>query len=422
MAAYTEFRGHGFADWHPTKAEMLVGHRAAGASTAQLFRLDAAMGELKPVTQGPEPAGGGSYEPKAGRYIVFARSSGGNEVTQLYRQGFDGAAALQITHSDERNGFAGWRKPQGEIVYTSVPIDRTAQGGTRRKIMTSFWAVDPEAKDPIQARRKLVELEGGGWGGSVSEDGMRMALSVHQRQRIPALGDGASKVPSRPASRCNCCPSPAAPRPRRSTSAASCPTAASLLVATDRFGEFRELTVLDAKTQELQRITAHISLGHQRWRRQRRWPHPGAAGQCRWPRRDALGGHPQLEGAAAAQGGGRLGRQHAFSPQPAAAGLLGQQPQGPQPALCVGRQGRQPAVVEGGRARRHRHPGLPPTPRSCAGRASTAAASRPDDAAAGALQGQAAGADRASTAAPRPGHGRLPGPLASTSSRNWAWR
>jgi len=29
-------------------------------------------------------------------------------------------------------------------------------------------------------------------------------------------------------------------------------------VATDRFGEFRELTVLDAKTQELQRITAHI--------------------------------------------------------------------------------------------------------------------------------------------------------------------
>lgn len=58
MAAYTEFRGHGFSDWHPTRAEMLVSHRAAGASTAQLFRLDAALGELKPVTQGPEPAGG----------------------------------------------------------------------------------------------------------------------------------------------------------------------------------------------------------------------------------------------------------------------------------------------------------------------------------------------------------------------------
>jgi dienelactone hydrolase len=257
MAAYTEFRGHGFADWHPTKAEMLVSHRAAGASTAQLFRLDAAMGELKPVTQGPEPAGGGSYEPKAGRYIVFARSSGGNEVTQLYRQGFDGAAALQITHSDERNGFAGWRKPQGEIVYTSVPIDRTAQGGTRSKIITSFWAVDPEAKDPIQARRKLVELEGGGWGGSVSEDGKRMALSKYISANESQLwvmeleGEQAGK------------PMQLLPKPGSSEAKAVyfgsfLPDSRTLLVATDRFGEFRELTVLDAKTQELQRITAHI--------------------------------------------------------------------------------------------------------------------------------------------------------------------
>ena len=257
MAAYTEFRGHGFADWHPTKAEMLVSHRAAGASTAQLFRLDAAMGELKPVTQGPEPAGGGSYEPKAGRYIVFARSSGGNEVTQLYRQGFDGAAALQITHSDERNGFAGWRKPQGEIIYTSVPIDRTAQGGKRSRIITSFWAVDPEAKDSIQARRKLVELEGGGWGGSVSEDGKRMALSKYISANESQLwvmeleGEQAGK------------PMQLLPKPGSSEAKAVyfgsfLPDSRTLLVATDRFGEFRELTVLDAKTQELQRITAHI--------------------------------------------------------------------------------------------------------------------------------------------------------------------
>ena len=91
MAAYTEFRGHAFVGWHPTKAQMLVRHRAAGASTSQLFRLDAALGELQPVTQGPEPAGGGSFEPKEGRYIVFSRASGGNEVTQLYRQAFDGS-------------------------------------------------------------------------------------------------------------------------------------------------------------------------------------------------------------------------------------------------------------------------------------------------------------------------------------------
>ena len=40
MAAYTEFRGHSFSDWHPTRAEMLVSHRAAGASTVSAASLE----------------------------------------------------------------------------------------------------------------------------------------------------------------------------------------------------------------------------------------------------------------------------------------------------------------------------------------------------------------------------------------------
>jgi dipeptidyl aminopeptidase/acylaminoacyl peptidase len=262
MAAYTEFRGHGFSDWHPTKAEMLVGHRAAGASTGQLFRLDVAMGELKPVTVGPEPAGGGSYEPKEGRYIVFSRASGGNEVTQLFRQGFDGAAAVQITHNDERNAMNGWRKPQGEIVYSSVPIDRTAQGGTRAKIMTSFWAVNPEAKDPIAERRKIVELEGGGWfGGSISEDGKRMALtrylSANESQLWVMDLDGAdgSNSAGKPQ---QLLPKPGSTEAKAVYFGSFTRDGLAMLVATDRFGEFREMTKLDLKTQEMTRITAHI--------------------------------------------------------------------------------------------------------------------------------------------------------------------
>ncbi len=258
MAAYTEFRGHGISAWHPTRAELLVGHRAAGASTAQLFRLDAAMGELKPVTQGPEPAGGGSYEPKEGRYIVFSRASGGNEVTQLFRQGFDGSAAVQLTPSDERHAMNGWRKPQGEIVYSSVPIDRTAQGGTRAKIMTSFWAVNPEAKDPAQERRKLVELEGGGWfGGSISEDGKRMALTRYISANESQLwvmdleGDNAGK----PA---QLLPKPGSEEAKAVYFGSFTRDGLSMLVATDRFGEFREFTVLDLKTQALRRISSHI--------------------------------------------------------------------------------------------------------------------------------------------------------------------
>ena len=259
MAAYTEFRGHGFADWHPTKAEMLVSHRAAGASTAQLFRLDAALGELKPVTQGPEPAGEGSYEPKEGRYIVFSRASGGNEVTQIYRQGFDGSAAVLLTPPDERHDLNGWRKPQGEMVYGSVPIDRTAQGGTRAQVMTTFWAVNPEAKDPKAERRKIATLEGGGWfAGSISEDGKRMALtryiSVNESQLflMDLEGQNAGK------------PVQILPKPGSQEAPAVyfggdfSKDGSWMMVASDRFGEFREVMKLDLKTLELQRITAHI--------------------------------------------------------------------------------------------------------------------------------------------------------------------
>lgn len=257
MAAYTEFRGHGFSDWHPTRAEMLVSHREAGASTAQLFRLDAAMGTLKAVTVGPEPAGGGSYEPKQGRYIVFSRASGGNEVTQIFRVGLDGGTPVQITNSDERNAIADWRKPQGEIVYTSVPIDRTAQGGTRATIMTSFWAVNPEAKDPIAERRKLIELEGGGWSGSVSEDGRRMALTRYLSANESQLwvmdldGENAGKP-------VQLLPKPGSNEPKAVYFGSFTRDGQSMLVATDRYGEFRELAVLNLKTQALQRITAHI--------------------------------------------------------------------------------------------------------------------------------------------------------------------
>ena len=260
MAAYTEFRGHGFADWHPTRAEMLVSHRAAGASTAQLFRLDAAMGDLKPVTQGPEPAGGGSYEPKEGRYIVFSRATGGNEVTQIYRQGFDGSAAVTLTPPDERHALNGWRKPQGEMVYGSVPIDRTAQGGTRTRVMTTFWAVNPEARDPVAERRQIAVLDGGGWfGGSISEDGKRMALtrylSVNESQLF--LMDLEGEHTGKPV---QILPKPGSAEAKAVYfGGAFSKDGRWMFVASDRFGEFREITVLDLKTQELQRITSHIA-------------------------------------------------------------------------------------------------------------------------------------------------------------------
>jgi hypothetical protein len=36
VGLYTDFRGHGFVDWHPVERSMLVRHREPGANIAQI--------------------------------------------------------------------------------------------------------------------------------------------------------------------------------------------------------------------------------------------------------------------------------------------------------------------------------------------------------------------------------------------------
>ncbi|MEP7100709.1 MAG: S9 family peptidase, partial [Burkholderiales bacterium] len=73
VAKYTDFRGHAFVDWHPLRREMLVSHLKAGASTPQLFRVAAPMAEPEQLTDTGDPVREASYEPRDGKYIVFAR-------------------------------------------------------------------------------------------------------------------------------------------------------------------------------------------------------------------------------------------------------------------------------------------------------------------------------------------------------------
>jgi len=177
VARYSNFRGHAFVDWHPTRREMLVAHRADGADTVQLYRLGDPLAALQPLTAGADPVVRASYEPKTGRYVVFERASGGNEVAQLYRLALDqpGAQPALLTSPDERHAMSGWLRSRGQLVYSSVPIDRTARGGTRAKVTTTLWLMDPEHPE---ARRQLAELDGGGWSaGAASPDETRLALT-----------------------------------------------------------------------------------------------------------------------------------------------------------------------------------------------------------------------------------------------------
>ena len=254
---YTDFRGHSFVDWHPQRREMLVAHRRAGASTAQLFRLRAPMAELEPLTQFADPVTGASYEPHEGRYLVFARSSGGNEAYQLYRLDLDSGTVTQLTEPDERHSMAGWLhrpSPDGSLIVASLPLDRTAQGGSREQVHTTLWLIDPLR--PL-AKRKLATLPGAGWfPGAVSGDDRQMALtrylSANESQVwMLALAGGA--------------PRQLLPAPRAGAADAAVHYAASfspdnraLFVVSDRAGEFREMMRYDLAAGSFTRVTAHI--------------------------------------------------------------------------------------------------------------------------------------------------------------------
>lgn len=255
IGRYNDFRGHTFADWHPTQPEMLVSHRKAGANTAQIFRITRPLTDGVQLTDGADPVVRATYEPRTGQYIVFERATGGNEVGQLYRLPLNSAGAqpVQLTHPDERNAINTWLRKSGQLIYSSVPIDRTAQGGTRSKIMTTFWVMDPLQPE---GRRKLAELEGGGWAaGRPSPDERVVALTRYLsanesqiwtldlasgtvRQVAPAAGSAEAKATYAPAG--------------------WSPDGRAMWIASDRAGEFRELMKLDLASGRIDRISAHI--------------------------------------------------------------------------------------------------------------------------------------------------------------------
>jgi dipeptidyl aminopeptidase/acylaminoacyl peptidase len=175
VAKYTSFTGHAFVDWHPTRREMLVSHRKPGTSTPQLFRVTAPMAEPEQLTDSAEPVRDASYEAREGKYIVFARGTGGDEAFKLYRLDLPGKEVTLLTDTPERYTMEGWLHRSSRMLMTSVPLDRTAQGGSRAAIVQTLSLIDPLQP---QQKRKLAELPGGGWSvGGVSWDDRRIALT-----------------------------------------------------------------------------------------------------------------------------------------------------------------------------------------------------------------------------------------------------
>ena len=159
IGGYSDFRGHGFLDWHPLRREMLISHRAAGSNVTQLFLLTEPDAPLQRRTDCPEPINGGSFDPRAGRFIIYSRDTGGNEAARIYRLDLDSRSSTLLSDRDTRS-TATWNEAGTHLLIASVPLDRTAQGGRREQIGVTLTLVDPlQAAD----RRVITELPGTGW-------------------------------------------------------------------------------------------------------------------------------------------------------------------------------------------------------------------------------------------------------------------
>lgn len=252
VARYTDFRGHGLVEWHPTRSAMLVAHRKAGDNVARIYQLDGPLGELQQLTDGNEPISVASWEPRKGRYIVYERSQGGDEADQIFRLDLATRRSWLLSNPEEAHSIVGWVRATSELVYTSVPLDRTARGGSRERVDTGLWIVNPE--QPL-SRRKLAELPGPGWfGGAVSEDGRSVSFT---RYRSAAESE-AWVIDLASGARRQLLPAPGETLKAAHFAGEFSKDGRRLFVASDRAGEFRELMALDLASGALTRITSHI--------------------------------------------------------------------------------------------------------------------------------------------------------------------
>ena len=172
---YTEARSATFVGWHPSRAEMLISTRFG--NTAQIHEVRMPGGDRRQLTFFAEPIGAADWDPKAGKFFLFTRDTGGNEFGQMDR--LDTATGDVTRLSDggrSQNGGWVWDRAGDRIAYTS-----TRRNGADRDL----WVIDP--RDPA-TDRLVVENAGGGW--SVldwSPDGTKLlvgeSLSVNKSRR-----------------------------------------------------------------------------------------------------------------------------------------------------------------------------------------------------------------------------------------------
>ena len=237
---YTEFRTAVLSSWHPARRERLISTRFGDTPQVHLVRTPG--GARTQLTFFPERAVGALFRPKAGDYFVFSRDVGGNEFFQLYRYDLATGDVTLLTDGKSRNVGPVWSRGGRLLAY----------GSTRRNGKDlDLYVIDPA--DP-KSDRRLLQLEGGGWGAldwspddrklllgeflSVNESYLWLADSATGEKTLLTPKGGAEKV---------------------SYSGASfSKDGRGLYATTDKDSEFQRLAYIDLSTRQHTYLTDHI--------------------------------------------------------------------------------------------------------------------------------------------------------------------
>src|SRR5258708_14457731 len=146
---YTESRAAFVQAWHPTRREMLITTRFG--DTNQVHRVRFPGGDRTQLTFFPDRVLAAVYPRHADSYFVFAKDTGGNEFSQLYRYDLPTGTITLLTDGKSQNGLGPFSHAGDRMVYGS-----TRRNGKDRDL----YVIDP--REP-KSDRLLAELDGGGW-------------------------------------------------------------------------------------------------------------------------------------------------------------------------------------------------------------------------------------------------------------------
>jgi dipeptidyl aminopeptidase/acylaminoacyl peptidase len=147
---YLESRSATFQSWDPLHREMLISTRFA--QSPQIHRVAMPGGSRSQLTFFADPVRTAIWQPKQGKYFLFAKDSGGGEFYQFYRDDQPSGAVTLVTDGKSRNTGPVFSR-DGSLL---------ACGSTQRSADdVDLWVMDPA--NPASAHL-LTQWKGGGMG------------------------------------------------------------------------------------------------------------------------------------------------------------------------------------------------------------------------------------------------------------------